>query len=105
MDKVLFGDIATKLIAAYKGLDHSFVTRSKFWIEQLGNMPQVNITPEDIERALAVYMADGQSKVIRSCKPPNITRRVVSNRELLAPATINKQLMAFPRLAKMAKER
>ena len=105
MDKVLFGDTATKLIAAYKGPDHSFVTRSKFWIEQLGNKPWVDITTEDIERALGVYMAAGKSKVIRSGKPPNVMRRVVSTGEPLAPATINKQLMAFPSLTKMAKER
>lgn len=72
MDKVLFGDTATKLIAAYKGADHSFITRSKFWINQLGNRPWVDITPEDIERALAVYMAAGKSKVIRSGNPMNI---------------------------------
>ena len=105
MDKVLFGDTATKLIAAYKGPDHSFVTRSKFWIEQLGNKPWGDITPEDIERALGFYMAAGKSKVIRSGKPPNVTRRVVSTGEPLAPATINKLLMAFPSLTKMAKER
>lgn len=72
---------------------------------QLGNKPWFDITTEDIERALAIYMAAGKSKVIRSGKPPNVTRRVVSTGEPLAAATINKLLMAFPSLVKMAKER
>ena len=105
MHKILFGDTATMLIAAYKGPDHSFVTRSKFWIDQLGNKPWVDITPDDIERGLSIYMALGKSKVIRSGKPPNVTRRIVSTGEPLAPATINKMLMDFPSLTKMAKER
>ena len=37
MDKVLFGDTATKLMAAYKGPDHSFVAFNNFWLGQRGN--------------------------------------------------------------------
>jgi integrase len=105
MDKVVFGDTALKLIATYTGPDHSLVTRCHFWIAQLGHKPWLDITPEDIERALSVYMAAGKSKVIRSGRPPNVTRRVVATGEPHAPATINKLLMAFPTLVKMAKER
>ena len=45
MDKVVFGETALKLIAAYKGPDHSLVTRAHFWIDQLGHKPWLDINP------------------------------------------------------------
>ena len=96
MEKKLFGQEAEKLIAKYVatgGKDHSFKQRAQFWVTTLGDKPRLDITPEDIEHGLSVYMAQGKCKVVRTGKGNE--RAIVLTGVPHSGGTINKIIMAF----------
>jgi integrase len=97
-----FADSAMGLICSYKGKDHSFVTRAKFWVEHIGPEPSwEQITASHIEEGLAKYIQQGKTKVVRK----GDQRLLVPTGEPLAPSSVNKLLMGFASLVKMAKAR
>jgi integrase len=103
MDKALFGTRATQLVAKYEatgGKDHSFPQRARFWIAFIGDKPWLDITPEDIERGLSQYINTGKQKVLRN----GDKRMVVATGAPHSGATINKLIMAFATLCKLAKK-
>lgn len=83
---------------APKGKDVSLFQRGMFWVAHLGDKDWNAITPEDLESGLAKLMTAGRQVV---CKG----RKVEHTDEPIAPATLNKYLIAYASMTKMAKER
>jgi integrase len=95
-----FSDTVSILLASYRKKDPSFVTRSKFWMNVLGDLTWKDITCDHIQHGLALYCAKGKERTIMGEGQKHI---LINTGEPLAPATINRMRIQISSLVKMAK--
>jgi integrase len=92
-----FATTAKALLIAHHCKDMSLHQRGQFWIDFLGEKNWHDIQPEDLEAGLAKLMNQGK-KIVRKGTPELAHRP-------FAPATINKYLVGYASLCKLARQR
>ena len=111
---VMFAETASRLLKAkmsrdeksHKPKDKTFEQRCLFWIEFLGNIPWEEITHRNLQEGLAFLQNRGKAKVVNLKSGDKVIKTTVTyTGEEYAPATINKYLITYASLVKLAKER
>lgn len=94
---IVLGAVVDAFMASYRGRDPSLQTRLAFWSQRLGDMPIREIDADLVDEEMGFLAARGALKYVTG-------KGVVPARRSLAPATLNRHLVALGTLLAYARK-